>query len=318
MADGQDPVATREPTPSAPSLFAFEKFSASFIERYAKPKNRDCGETERLLNREFVPKFAGRDVRDIKRADVLAVIDAIVARGSTGSAIHALAAVRRLFNWALERGVIDHSPIVGLKPPGRINSRDRVLSDYELTAVWHAAEGFGYPFGTILQLLILTGQRRGEVTDLRWSDLDLTANLWSLAPERNKSGRPHVVPLTPSVVAILKSLPRLHEVMVFPANRDAPENPVSGHGKAKIRIEAASGTSGWTLHDLRRTAATGMAKLKTPPHVIERVLNHASGSFAGVAGIYNRFGYLDEMRAALDAWDAQVTALVALPAQRRA
>ena len=97
--------------------------------------------------------------------------------------------------------------------------------------------------------------------------------------------------------------------MVFPANRHEPETPVSGHGKAKLRIEAISGVTDWTLHDLRRTVATGMAKLKVAPHVIERVLNHASGSFAGVAGVYNRFGYLDEMRAALEVWESHLKRL---------
>ena len=312
VASGEDPALSAR-APPVTNLFAFETFAATFIERYAKPKNRDWRETARLLNREFVPHLTGRDVRAIKRAELLIVIDAIVARGSTGAAIHALAAIRRLFNWAVERGVIEHSPVLGLKPPGRINARDRVLSDFELTAVWRAAGQLGYPFGVIVHLLILTGQRRGEVTGLLWSDLDLKAALWSLPAERNKSGRPHEVPLTMSTVRILQSLPRLHEAMVFPANRHDPENPVSGHGKAKLRLEAISGVTGWTLHDLRRTTATGMAKLKVYPHVIERVLNHASGTFAGVAGVYNRFGYLDEMRDALELWERHLQHSISPP-----
>ncbi len=309
VATGVDPAVRRQSPATTANLFAFETFAATFIERYAKPKNRDWRETERLISREFVPHLAAQDVREITRAEILAVIDAIVLRGSTGSAIHALAAVRRLFNWAVERGVVEHSPIQGLKPPGRIKSRDRVLSDFELAAVWQIADRIGYPFGPIVQLLILTGQRRGEVTGMRWSDIDLAAGLWSITSERNKSGRPHEVPLTRSCVDILRAQPRAHEILVFPANRHETENPVSGHGKAKHRIETMSGVTGWTLHDLRRTTATGMAKLKVPPHVIERVLNHASGSFAGVAGIYNRFGYLDEMRTALEAWECHLTTL---------
>ena len=143
VASGEDPALSAR-APPVTNLFAFETFAATFIERYAKPKNRDWRETARLLNREFVPHLTGRDVRAIKRAELLIVIDAIVARGSTGGAIHALAAIRRLFNWAVERGVIEHSPVLGLKPPGRIIARDRVLSDFELTAVWRAAGQLGY------------------------------------------------------------------------------------------------------------------------------------------------------------------------------
>ena len=106
-------------------------------------------------------------------------------------------------------------------------------------------------------------------------------------------------------------MPRVHDTLVFPAQRVETRNPVSGHGKAKERLDAMSGVTGWTLHDIRRTVATGMARLKVPPHVIERVLNHASGTFAGVAGIYNRFGYIDEMRGALDTWEGHVSANIA-------
>ena len=313
VTQGIDPAPERETYSRADNPLAFESFALQFIERYARPKNKDWGESQRLLDREFTPHWRGRDIRDIKRSDVLAVIDAIVARGSTGSAIHALAAARRLFNWAVERGVIEHSPIQGLKPPGRIKSRDRVLADDELAAIWRAADADGYPFGSITKILILTGQRRGEVTGMRWSDLDLLRGQWSLPAELNKSGRPHEVPLTPSVVSALRSVPRVHDTLVFPAQRVETHNPVSGHGKAKERFDAISGVIGWTLHDLRRTVATGMARLKVPPHVIERVLNHASGTFAGVAGVYNRFGYLDEMRSALDTWERHVFTHIAPP-----
>jgi len=259
---------------------------------------------------EFVKHWGKRDIRKISKPDVTLIIDGIVTRGSPSAANHALAAIRRLFNWAVERGVIDFSPCQGLKPPGKLKSRERVLSDDELVAIWNAASSEAYPFGTITQLLMLTGQRRGEVIAMRWQDLDLTHSVWSLPGDLNKSGRAHEIPLTPSAVIILRQLPRLHEVLVFPANRKGTDNPVSGIGKAKQRIEKCSDVADWRLHDIRRTVATGMARLKITPHVVEKVLNHSSGTFSGVAGVYNRFGYLPEMREALEAWEAHLTSLL--------
>jgi integrase len=307
LADGVDPARQRN---EASNSFLFESVAADFIQKYARPKNKDWAETERLLSREFSSQWARRDIRELERGDVTEIIDSMVKRGSPGAAVHALAAVRRLFGWTVERGLLPRSPVDGLRPPAKIKARDRVLTDRELVAVWNAAQALGYPFGTIAELLIRSGQRRGEVTGLRWPDLHLDDFRWSLPAEANKSGRPHEVPLTADTVRVLDSLPRLHDVLVFPAHRLQADTPVSGHSKAKRRLDDVSGVTDWTLHDIRRTVATGMAQVKVPPHVIERVLNHASGTFAGVAGVYNRFGYLEEMREALDAWEHHLYSLL--------
>ncbi len=311
IAKGDDPAAEKKKAGKTHNPLAFETFAVEFIEKYAKPKNKDWRETHRLLKREFSCNWAGRDIRDITKSDITVVIDKIVARGSPGAANHALAAIRRLFNWAVERGALELSPVQGLKPPTRTNARDRVLSDDELGAVWNAAGDEGYPFGGIVRLLILTGQRRGEVAGMRWCDLDTKALTWNLPAALNKSGRMHVLPLTSTAVTMIDALPRMDEALVFPSRAAASTNPVSGLGKVKVRIDAACEIENWRLHDLRRTVATGMARLKVPPHVIEKVLNHSSGTFAGVAGVYNRFGYIDEMREALEVWDRHLTGLLA-------
>ncbi len=309
VAKGIDPAAEKKKKANpANNPLVFETFATEFIEKYARPKNKDWRETHRLLKREFCSHWADRDIRDIAKADVTAVIDGIVARGSAGAANHALAAIRRLFNWAVERGVLDMSPVQGLKPPARTYARDRVLTDDELVAVWHAADCEGYPFGDIVHLLILTGQRRGEVAGMRWCDIDTKAVTWTLPGALNKSGRMHLLPLTDTAVTMVNALPRMSETLVFPSKTTASTNPVSGLGKAKARIDGNCGFSDWRLHDIRRTVATGMARLKVPPHVVEKVLNHSSGTFAGV---YNRFGYIDEMREALEAWDIHLTGLLA-------
>ena len=138
--------------------------------------------------------------------------------------------------------------------------------------------------------------------------MDLSAATWTIPAELTKNNRQHTVPLTPATLQILSGLPRFHDVWVFPARGDG--GPYVGFSKAKRKLDQVAKLKDWTLHDLRRTAATGMGKLAVPPHVVERVLNHASGQFKGVAGVYNRFQYLPEMREALNAWDTALKGIL--------
>lgn len=160
------------------------------------------------------------------------------------------------------------------------------------------------------KLLLLTGQRRGEVTEMRWDQIDAQKRTWTIPAEMTKNSREHVLPLSDAALAVLKSVPRLSEARVFPA-RNNDTNAISGFTRAKDRFDRLSGVTDWTIHDLRRTVATGLAQLGVAPHIIERVLNHVSGTFAGVAGVYNRFQYQDEMRAALHLWAKHVEAIAA-------
>ena len=135
---------------------------------------------------------------------------------------------------------------------------------------------------------------------MRWDELDLEKGKWNIARDRTKSDRKHSVPLSPQALEIIQSIPKTNDNFVFPAR--GGDKPVSGFSKWKKKIDQLSSTSGWTVHDLRRTAATELAGLKVQPHVIERLLNHSTGILGGAAGRYNRFSYLDEMREALDLW----------------
>ena len=174
------------------------------------------------------------------------------------------------------------------------------------------AEQIGYPFGTIVKLLILTGQRRGEVAGLEWPEVDYAAAVWTIPAARSKNGRAHALPLAPVALATIKSLPRLSDSFAFPA-RGNEEATFSGWSKAKAQLDELAGVTDWTLHDLRRTTATRLAGLGIPPHIVERILNHAGGSFAGVAGVYNRFEYGEEMREALKLWETSLTASATIP-----
>lgn len=304
LADGTDPQAIKRQARRA-AADHFESVLESFVAHHCRLNNRasTAAETERLLRSVFNPQWAHRNIHDLRKADVFDILDPLVSSGRVSAARHAFAALRKMFNWCVERGLIEHSPASGMKAPGKPTSRDRVLDDDELSALLKAARQQGWPFGPIVLLLIFTAQRRGEVVGMQWDEIDIAGRLWTIPGARTKNHRMHVVPLTSSALAILKGLPRIQGCpFVFPA-RGYSDRPYSGYSKGKRELDQLAGLSGWTLHDLRRTAATGMAKGGSPPHVVERVLNHVSGSFGGVAGVYNRFQYLDEMRDALERWE---------------
>lgn len=276
-----------------------------FIRLYAKPRNRDWKGTESVLT-----KFASlndRPIDQIKRRDVVKVLDEIVAAGTPFRANRALAAIKKLMNWCLDRGVIEANVLSALQPPTKEVARDRVLSDDELRACWAGADEEGFPFGTCTKLMILTGQRRSEVAGMRWSEVDLEKALSTIPAKRAKNATLHVVPLAPLVVELLKATPRfLQSDLVFTTNG---RTAVSGFGRVKRRLDSQVRSEAWRFHDLRRTVATNMAMSGTSPHVIEAVLNHKTGIVSGVAAIYNRHTYLDEKRHALVQWPNQIERL---------
>ena len=242
----------------------------------------------------------------LKRADVAARLDEIAEQYGPYAANRARAVLSSFYAWCVGHGLAEANPVSGSNRPKPEIARARVLSDIELTALWTWCGDDD--FGRILKLLILTGQRRDEVGEMVWPELDLAGGLWSLPGERTKNRRPHDVPLSATALAILADVPRW-DGREFVFGRGS--GPYSGYGHAKIRLDKRTGIAvPWRIHDLRRTAATGMANLGVLPHVVEAVLNHVSGSRAGVAGIYNRASYAAEKRDALDRWAVHVEALV--------
>jgi integrase len=227
-----------------------------------------------------------------------------------------LAYLRKMLSWAVERGIITASPAAGVGAPGGEETRDRVLAPGELAAVWRACDALGWPFGPLVQLLVVTAQRRDEVAHMAWPDLDLERKLWTLPRELTKSDRVHEVPLSDLAIETIEALPRIGTGLVFPAHRARSTNPVSGFSKAKARLDAELARAGvgalkpWRLHDLRRTAASEMARLGHPPHVVAAVLNHAPAATHGITAIYVRHRYGDEKRQALAAWARELERIV--------
>ena len=310
-AEGRDPGREKMQSRAA-KADSIDRVVEDFLERHVRRSNRprSAQETERLLRLHVLPRWRGRTVHEITRRDVLDVLDRVVDGGAPIAANRALAAVRKFFNWCVARDVLSASPCAGVKPPTAERSRDRVLSDDELRLVWQAADQVGWPFGPLVKLLALTGQRRDEVGRMQWSELDLDKQLWTLPAERVKNNQPHHVPLSDAALAVLKDAPQIvGSPFVFTTNGIVPS---SAYSRNKRRLDALlpADMSAWRLHDLRRTAASGMARLGINLPVIEKVLNHASGSFAGIVGVYQRHTFADEKRAALQAWGNVIAALI--------
>ncbi len=299
------------------ALNTFGMVAVAFTVRYAKRQTRSWKQTKGILRKHVVPAWKDRPVDSITRRDVIELLEGIVRSGKPVLANRVLAHVRKLFAWAIERGIVDASPAVQIKAPGgKEFPRDRDLSDTEIKILWPAFEAAGYPFGPMMQILLLTGQRRTEVATMRWVDLDTDAAVWNLPAGSTKVLRSHSIPLSNMAVEILGDLPRFDGAHVF--STTGGNRPVSGYSKAKLRIEqeinkalAKDGgepLTNWQIHDLRHTAASGMAKLGVPIDHIGRVLNHAPRGIT--ATVYDRHTYMPEKRRALDLWCVHLRSLV--------
>jgi integrase len=318
FAGGMDPAAEKQAAKGAAraarhhSTGTVEKVVDDFILLYAKPNTRDWKETRRLLS-QFSKVWEGRRLAEISKADIHRILDEIVARGAPVGANRAFTQLRKCCRWAVSRGIIERSPCEGIEAPSTETSRDRVLPLDELRLVWRASDSLGFPFGPIVRLLILTGQRRSEVGGMEWSEIDLEAKTWTIPAARSKNRRQHTVPLSPQAIEIVSRLPRfIGSKFVFSPGETAP----SGYSRAKMRLDKiiAHDDGGaipqWTIHDVRRSVATGLAGLGVNLPVIERCLNHVSGSFGGIVSVYQKHSFADEMRDAMERWGRRIDAVV--------
>jgi integrase len=315
IANGQDPSETKRAAVRAASE-TVEAVTRIFIERYAKARNKTWQEAERLIERNILTVWGRRPIASIKRGDVIELLDSIVDRDAKIAANRVYANGKKMFGWAVERGMIEASPFDHVKAPSQEKSRDRTPNDSELALILRAAGTLGFPFGPFFQTLALTGQRRDEVARMRWSELNADLTVWTLPRERAKNDKEHEVPLSPWVQSILAALPRVTDLVFTTNGRTA----VSGYSKAKIMLDAAitelnGGVAipAWRIHDLRRGMASGMARMSVQLPTVEKILNHISGSFGGVRGVYQRHDFADEKRSALDMWARHLATIADAP-----
>jgi integrase len=279
-----------------------------FLERHAKKKNRTWRHANYLFEKEVEPKWGGKVVHDIKRRDVIDLVEAISERAPI-LANRVLGALTTFFNFLASRDIIALSPCHGVRRPSKETPRDRALDDDEIVALWKASDAAGSQYASIVRLLLLTGERWSEVTGMRSSELDQKARTWTLPPERTKNKRQHIVPLPPQAWAIIEAMPRIGDSdLVFTNNG---QRPLGGRNRAKEKIDAEmKPATPWVFHDLRRSAATGMQRIGVQMHVIEKALNHVSGSFGGIVSVYQTHSYAAEVRVALEKWANHIDHLV--------
>jgi integrase len=328
---GIDPRTERERSQRAERVRQQNSFRAvaeDFIKEKL-PSERKGREVERDIRREFLPAWGKLPITDITPQDVREVIKAVRDRGAPYQAHNLLTTARRLFAWAIDQQAygLESSPCDRLKPKAIIGKklfRTRILDDDELRAFWRATRRLGYPYSELFRMLALTGQRKSEVAEARWSEFNLDKKLWVIPAARMKADAPHSVPLSDDLIAILKSLPRFKKGdHLFSTSFGA--KPVNGFSKAKERLDkrmlcswrALARVRGddrrkaqiepWVIHDIRRTMRTGLSALPIPDLIRELVIAHTK---PGLHKVYDQHAYLDEKRRALELWAARLSAIV--------
>jgi integrase len=277
-------------------------------------RNRGWKETERVFNTRILPVLGDRLADTVTRGEITRLIDEI---GSPGAGRSAHAQLSAFYKWAMPR--LDKLPANPARDAGRppaAQSRDRVLTEAELRALWKATDTEPFPWRAAVKLLILTGTRRDEVFGADRAEFDEEAELWTIPSERAKNGNEHLVPLSKAALEVFRTIPQIgNATKLFPAQRGGTGH-ASGYSKLMQRLrkaveeEIGSPVPLWRLHDIRRTVATGMQRLGIRLEVTEALLNHVSGSRGGLVGVYQRHKFAEEKRFALDAWATDVERIV--------
>lgn len=284
-----------------------------YIEKWAKPRKRSWQEDRRLLKANVRPAIGHKKAADVRRRDIIEILDAIVDRGAPISANRTLAVVRKMFRFGLTRDLVPHNPCEAVQAPARENQRDRVLNAVEIKTIWKKLEGGDLDMtpavGLCLQLMLATAQRRREVVTAKWADIDLSAGWWVVPETVAKNKLPHRVPLSALSIRLLKAakMEAGSSSYVFPNPSDTAPIRDDAISKAVRRNEAKFKVPHFTPHDLRRTAASQMASAGTSRLTISKILNHVE---SGITAVYDRHGYDAEKRKALNAWGRKLERII--------
>lgn len=252
-------------------------------------------------------RYGKKNLADLTKQDLLQRIRRISISASEQH--HAFVAARTLLNWAVREDYLDTNPLQGVKGFKPAKARERVLNNEEIKTIMQHAKAAPFPYGRIVEVLVRTGMRRGEVAHLEWGFIDEAEKVLVLPGDLVKNNRTHRMPIGEGLTDTLASIPRINQYL-FPSSHEKA-TVFNGWGKAKERFDQElDSVAPYTLHDLRRTFATTHARIGTPIHVTEKLLNHVSGTISGVAAVYNRHTYLEEMRKAVAAYDEYLAKLI--------
>lgn len=276
----------------------------AYTDLHLKPNVRSWRNISSHLRHARLNHFKTRKAASIEKREIVAVIDKIVTAGMPAAAINSLRYLKMVFNWAAGRDMVPLNPCNNIPPPARAVERDRILSNDEIVAVWNATYLLPSPFGEMFRMFMLTGQRRTEVSNMRWSHLG--EDVWTIPRELVKKDRAHAIPLTREMI---KTLPSkcfcVDNPYIF--STTGGKSPSSNYCKMKRKLDELSGTSGWRIHDIRRTVRSKLAELRVPQEVARKITNHADGK---IDRIYNRHEYLAEKREALEKWENHLMELL--------
>jgi integrase len=305
VANGEDPQADRIDRRGKDRVKLSSMIDEYLLQKQSQVRKRTMEEVKRYLTGDYFKPLHGMAIDQVTRRDIAARLVVITREHSSIAAARARATLSAFFVWAMQSGLVEANPVIGTLKPKDTKSRERVLSNEELAAIWRGCKDDDY--GRIVRLLILLGARRSEIGGMCWREFDLEKAQWTLPASRSKNDKAHTLPLMPMALDIIQQIPQMvsrNQLFGERANR------FTAWARNKTALDTRSGVTGWTVHDIRRSVATGMADIGIGPHIIEAVLNHYSGHRAGPAGVYNRSSYASEVRAALAQWEDHIRTLV--------
>ena len=294
---GHDPAAQKKADRLAET---FAELASAYLEKHSKIHKRSWKEDERLIKRELLPEWRTIKAKDITRRDVIEMLDKVLERGAPIQANRLLALIRKIYNWAIGRDIVNFNPCTQVKAPGKEQQRQRVLNTDEIIKIWNAFDNQDVIIGSMFKLRLLTAQRGGEIESMRWEDLDLSAGWWTIPADKAKNGLTHRVPLSQFALHLLDVLSEHRQndnPWVFPSPSRKGQH-IANVNKAAQRVRSESGVK-FVLHDLRRTAASNMTSNGISRLVVSKILNHIE---PGVTKVYDRHGYDEEKQIALDRW----------------
>lgn len=311
LEEGKDPGAEKiEQRKAERDAESVEALIELYIDKYAKIKKKSWKEDERILNREVKPEWGKKKAKNIHRRDVIKLLDEIADRGAPIQANRTLAVIRKMYNFAIKRGIMESSPCVQIDPPGKEKAKDRYLTADEIKNFWNKLPATDMPETAKLavKMILVTGQRPGEVTGMRKDEID--GDWWDIPAERTKNGLPHRVFLSDLAQEIIEQAEEYNDGKehVFPSPRKGEGYDKDGLPQFVRRNLSTLEVDPFTPHDLRRTAATYLHEMGFPTHLVSKLLNHKD---KGVTGLhYNRYEYANEKQQALEAWDRRLTAIL--------
>lgn len=280
-----------------------------YVEKWAKPNKRSWKEDARILNKDVAAVLGNKKVKEVKKRDIIFLIDQVNERGSPIAANRTLAVTRRMFNFAVERDILEFTPCYKVKAPSKENRRDRLLNDEEIRSFWLGLDDANmFLISKIaLKLQLVTAQRKGEIVNAEWQEFDLKNKWWTIPASKAKNGHSHRVPLNDLALELLEELKPLsnNSKWLFPSPKgDTHIIPTAIDHALRNNFEKFKGIKeSFTPHDLRRTAASHMTALGIPRLVVSKILNHVEKS---VTAIYDRHTYDKEKAEALRSWSKEL------------